>query len=142
MLHHFTARWVLPPLLAWAAAGQTDAQTPSQRGSAITRETLVAFAEAYLDIVDINTTRDQRARADQNPQQVARLEEQADSAIQRALAERDLTRDDYEAVEEVLGIDAEMRQEFELILARVRRDRGAATTDTVDTQPTRNPGTP
>ena len=142
MFHQFTARLLLPPLLAMAAAGQTDAQTPSQRGSAITRETLASFAEAYLDILDINGGRDMRARAGQDPQQVARIEAQADSAIQLALAEHDLTRDDYEAIEEVIGTDAEMRQEFDLILARVRREREAARSDTVDTQPTRNPGTP
>lgn len=140
MLHHFTTRLLLPPLLALAAAVQSaQAQTPSQSGPGVNGQTLTSFAQAYLDILDINAERDVRARAIQDPRQIARLDAEADSSVQRALAEREMTRDEYEAIEEVLEVDAEMRQEFELILARVRRDRETAPADTLDAQGTRNP---
>jgi uncharacterized protein YqfA (UPF0365 family) len=142
MLRHFTTRLLLPPLLAFAAALQSaHAQTPSQRAQAINGQTLANFAEAYLDIFDINAERDMRARAVQDPRQVARLDAEADSAVQRALAEQEMTLDEYEAIEDVLEVDAEMRQEFEVILARVRRERETTPADTLDTQPTRKPGT-
>jgi uncharacterized protein YqfA (UPF0365 family) len=126
-----------------AAVHSAHAQTPSQRGTDINRQTLTHFAEAYLDILDINAERNMRARAVPDPQQIARLDAEAESAMQRVLAEQDMTRDEYEAIQDVLDADAEMRQEFELILARVRRDRDRdrdAPPDTLDTQRTRNPG--
>jgi uncharacterized protein YqfA (UPF0365 family) len=127
-------------LLALAAAVHSaHAQTPSQRGTDINRQTLTHFAEAYLDILDINAERNMRARAVPDPQQIARLDAEAESAMQRVLAEQDMTREEYEAIQDVLDADAEMRQEFELILVRVRRDRDTPP-DTLDTQRTRNPG--
>ena len=143
MLRHFTVRLLLPPLLALAAAVEaTYAQTPSQTGAVINREALTRFAEAYLDILDINADRDRRARGVQGPQQIARIDAEADSAMQRALAEQEMTLDEYEAIEDVLDADAEMRQEFELILARARRDREITPADTLDTQGARRPGLP
>lgn len=125
MFPPFAARLLVPALLAWAAVPQAaHAQTASQRGQvAINRESLTHFAEAHLDILEIDADRAVRARAVQDPQQIARIEEEADSAIQRALAEREMTPEDYEAIHELIGTDAEVRQEFEMILARVRQDR-------------------
>jgi hypothetical protein len=142
MLRHFAAGLLLPPLLALAAAApSTHAQTPAPRGPVtINEQTLTSFAEAHLNILEIDADRARRARAVQDPQQIARIEQEADSAIQRALAEREMTREDYEAIDELIGTDAEIRQEFDVILARVRQSREFMSADTLYREPTRSPG--
>jgi hypothetical protein len=142
MLRHVAAGLLLPPLLALAAAApSTHAQTPAPSGPVtINEQTLTSFAEAHLDILEIDADRARRARAVQDPQQIARIEQEADSAIQHALAEREMTREDYEAIDALIGTDAEIRQEFDVILARVRQSRELMSADTLYREPTRSRG--
>ncbi|HET9949064.1 MAG TPA: DUF4168 domain-containing protein [Longimicrobiales bacterium] len=113
-------------LIAALAPRAAEAQIPGRpRGPSINPGTLADFAKAWLDIGEIEAERASRVRAATDSSEIARIRAEADSAVEHALAEQRLTRDDYDAIGEILSEDAEVRQEFEMILARVRREREA-----------------
>jgi hypothetical protein len=89
------------------AAPQAIAQQP-MAPSAFSQEQIEAFADAAIEVQRVQTELDAQTQAAQNPDEVARLQQQAQADASQAVEAKGLSVDEYTAIAQAANQDPQL----------------------------------
>jgi hypothetical protein len=115
--------------LAFVLATPLQAQEPVPPPAApdapvqLDDETLTAFAEAYLDVGEINQRMEMRLAGVQDPQEAMQIQESAQQEMVEAVEAQGLSAEEYQQIAHVINEDEEVRERFAVIFQQVQEGR-------------------
>jgi hypothetical protein len=90
------------------AAPQAIAQQQPMAPSAFSQEQIEAFADAAIEVQRVQTELDAQTQAAQNPDEVARLQQQAQADAAQAVEAKGLSVDEYTAIAQAANQDPQL----------------------------------
>jgi hypothetical protein len=98
----------LAAALLLLAAPQAMAQQQPMAPSAFSQQQIEAFVDAAIEVQRVQTELDAQAQQAQNPDEIARLQQQAQADASQAVEDKGLSVDEYTAIAQAANEDPQL----------------------------------